>query len=138
MNKPNCCEKCRTSPRIIPEVKRELEKLGPYGCWLDNCTCHSPKTTDSEDWEEKFDAKYKHSGLSKGGMSNIKAFIERTRTAAYESGKKSRDEEMAMKIQEARESALRDVATIIHKETDHMSDTCGMRIEKGIARLLDT
>lgn len=99
MNKPNCCEKCRTSPRIIPEVKRELEKLGPYGCWLDNCTCHSPKTTDSEDWEEvlKKSEMYKrivateefclaHGWIPYLGM-NIFDFIRMTRTAAYESGR---------------------------------------------------
>jgi len=38
-----CCWKCAPSEDIIPSIGEELKRQGKYGCWNDECECHTPQ-----------------------------------------------------------------------------------------------
>lgn len=81
MNKTNCSrEKCCTI--------QYGEDAGV--CMLDNCTCHSPKTSDSEDWEDKLlTIVLSLEGSTSRGtkVRTLTDFMRTVRTAAYQQGR---------------------------------------------------
>lgn len=135
MNKPTCCVKCSTSPDILPIVKKELERIGTHGCWLDNCECHTTNTIPNEDsWEKEFDEKfplrYPHEPKSlmisctehnaPASPAEMKDFIRETRTAA-------------------REAALREALEVVnlHKEANTENMMIGLNATLEVNQALE-
>lgn len=131
---------------------------------LDNCTCHSSKTTDSEDWEKSWEVFAEWFVLvgrvasmlaapmdAEGTERRIKDCIRETRTAAYESGfyegTKNEFQNQVGHMKEARASALREALEVV-KYARTAQDQVGSffdgymcmkeQVQKRIERLLDT
>lgn len=116
-------------------------------CMLDNCSCHTPKTTDSEDWEEEL--KELIPGMLGMGGRGFKEYsplillIEKVEKAARESGRESVNEiyltrEEAYK--KGYESGKNDVVDYLEKNLPK-SGNDGRVIHRSTfeqARLLDT